>query len=210
MAGSRSSSSVVAPAELSAPGVILAVGASAGGTEALREFLSALPATCPPVLIVQHMPENFSEAFARRLDSMCEITVKEAEHGEPVLPGCAYIAPAGKHLLIAKPVTPKRYAIQLADAEPVNLHRPSIDILFRSAAKRVAGGATGVLLTGMGNDGASGLLEIKQAGGRTIAQDESTSVVFGLAREAIKLHAAQEVLPLGSIGPRLREHAKRS
>jgi two-component system, chemotaxis family, protein-glutamate methylesterase/glutaminase len=167
-----------------------------------------MPAACSPVLIVQHMPENFSQAFARRLDSLCEITVKEAEDGEPLLPGHAYIAPAGRHLLVRKPASPKRYSLQLADAEPVNLHRPSIDILFRSAAKRVAGAATGVLLTGMGKDGATGLLEMKQAGARTIAQDEATSVVFGMPREAIRLQAAGEVLPLGSIGPRLREHFK--
>jgi two-component system, chemotaxis family, protein-glutamate methylesterase/glutaminase len=154
------------------------------------------------------MPENFSQAYARRLDGLCDITVKEAEDGEPVLPGHAYIAPAGRHLLIGKPATPKRYAVQLADADPVNLHRPSIDILFRSAAKRVAGGATGVILTGMGKDGAAGLLEMKQAGGRTLAQDEATSVVFGMAREAIKLQAVDEVLALGSIGARLLEAVK--
>jgi len=184
------------------------LGASTGGTQAIQDILQAMPAGCPPLLIVQHMPENFSQAFARRLDSMCDITVKEAENGEPVLSGHAYIAPAGQHLLIGKPVTPKRYTVQLADAEPVNLHRPSIDILFRSAAKRVAGGATGVILTGMGKDGAAGLLEMKQAGARTIAQDESTSVVFGMAREAIKLQAADEVLPLGRIAPRLLEPVK--
>ena len=184
------------------------IGASTGGTQAIQEILQALPAGCPPLLIVQHMPENFSQAFARRLDSMCEITVKEAEDGEPVLLGHAYIAPAGRHMLVAKPATPRRYTLQLADAEPVNLHRPSIDILFRSAAKRVGAGAAGVLLTGMGKDGAAGLLEMKQAGAHTIAQDERTSVVFGMAREAIKLHAAAEVLPLGSIAPRLLERTK--
>jgi two-component system chemotaxis response regulator CheB len=184
------------------------IGASTGGTQAIQDILQAMPAGCPPLLVVQHMPENFSQAFARRLDTMCDITVKEAENGEPVLPGHAYIAPAGQHLLIGKPVTPKRYTVQLADAEPVNLHRPSIDILFRSAAKRVARGATGVILTGMGKDGAAGLLEMKQAGARTIAQDESSSVVFGMAREAIRLQAADEVLPLGQIAPRLLEPIK--
>jgi two-component system chemotaxis response regulator CheB len=134
--------------------------------------------------------------------------VKEAENGEPVLAGHAYIAPAGQHLLIGKPATPRRYTVQLADAEPVNLHRPSIDILFRSAAKRVGAGATGVILTGMGKDGAAGLLEMKQAGARTIAQDETSSVVFGMAREAIRLQAADEVLALGAIASRLLERVK--
>jgi two-component system chemotaxis response regulator CheB len=184
------------------------IGASTGGTQAIQEILQAMPAGCPPLLVVQHMPENFSQAFARRLDGMCDITVKEAENGEPVLAGHAYIAPAGQHLLIGKPATPRRYTIQLADADPVNLHRPSIDILFRSAAKRVGAGATGVILTGMGKDGATGLLEMKQAGARTIAQDESSSVVFGMAREAIKLQAADEVLPLGEIAARMLETAK--
>ena len=187
---------------------VFLLGASTGGTQAIQEILQALPAGCPPVLIVQHMPENFSQAFARRLDSICEITVKEAEDGEPVLLGHAYIGPAGRHLLVGKPATPRRYTLQLADADPVNLHRPSIDILFRSAAKRVGAGATGVLLTGMGKDGAIGLLEMKQAGAHTIAQDEATSVVFGMAREAIKLQAAAEVLPLGSIAPTLLERTK--
>jgi two-component system, chemotaxis family, protein-glutamate methylesterase/glutaminase len=188
---------------------VIFIGASTGGTQAIQEILQAMPASSPPVLIVQHMPENFSQAFARRLDGLCEITVKEAEDEEPVLPGHAYIAPAGRHLLVRKPTSPGRYTLQLAaDADPVNLHRPSIDILFRSAAKRVAPGATGVLLTGMGKDGATGLLEMKQAGASTIAQDEATSVVFGMPREAIKLGAAGDVLPLGSIGPRLRALAK--
>jgi two-component system chemotaxis response regulator CheB len=184
------------------------VGASTGGTQAIQEILQGMPQGCPPLLIVQHMPENFSQAFARRLDAMCDITVKEAENGEPVLAGHAYIAPAGQHLLIGKPATPRRYTVQLADAAPVNLHRPSIDILFRSAAKRVGAGAAGVILTGMGKDGAAGLLEMKQAGARTIAQDESSSVVFGMAREAIKLQAADEVLPLAEIAPRLLEQVK--
>jgi len=189
---------------------VIFIGASTGGTQAIQEILQAMPASCPPVLIVQHMPENFSLPFASRLDSLCEITVKEAEDGEPVLPGHAYIAPGGRHLLVAKPTTPRRYTLQLAQAEAVNLHRPSVDILFRSAAKRVGQDATGVLLTGMGKDGATGLLEMKQAGARTIAQDESTSVVFGMPREAIRLGAADEVLALPDIGRRLAELAKTS
>jgi two-component system chemotaxis response regulator CheB len=187
---------------------VVFIGASTGGTQAIQEVLQALPASGPPVLIVQHMPENFSQPFARRLDSVCEITVKEAEDGEPVLPGHAYVGPAGRHLLIRKASAPRRYTLHLADADPVNLHKPSIDILFRSAAKRVGAGATGVILTGMGKDGVAGLMEMKQAGARTIAQDESSCVVFGTPGEAIRLGAAGEVLPLGRIGPRLCELAK--
>jgi two-component system chemotaxis response regulator CheB len=186
---------------------VVFIGASTGGTQAIQEVLQSLPASSAPVLIVQHMPESFSQPFARRLDSLCAITVKESEDGEPVLPGHAYIAPAGKHMLIRKTDTARRYTVYLADAEPVNLHKPSIDILFRSAAKRVGPGATGVLLTGMGKDGATGLLEMKQAGARTIAQDEASSVVYGMPKEAVRLGAAGEVLPLGVIGPRLREMA---
>jgi two-component system chemotaxis response regulator CheB len=183
---------------------VIFIGASTGGTHAIQEILQAMPADSPPILIVQHMPENFSKPLASRLDAACEITVKEAEDGEPILPGHAYIGPGDLHFLIRRTDTPKRYIAHLAQAEAVNLHRPSVDILFRSAAKRVGAGATGVLLTGGGKDGAEGLLEIKQAGGRTIVQDEATCVVFGMPREAIALGAAMEVLSLPSIAGRLR------
>ena len=182
----------------------VAIGASTGGTHAIQEILQAMPAGSPPILIVQHMPENFSKPLASRLDAACEITVKEAEDGEPILPGHAYIGPGDLHFLIRRTDAPKRYIAHLAQAEAVNLHRPSVDILFRSAAKRVGAGATGVLLTGGGKDGAEGLLEIKQAGGRTIVQDEATCVVFGMPREAIALGAAMEVLSLSSIARRLQ------
>jgi two-component system chemotaxis response regulator CheB len=183
---------------------VLFFGASTGGTHAIQEILQALPATSPPILIVQHMPEKFSRPLAERLDAACEITVKEAEDGEPILPGHAYIGPGDLHFLIRRSDAPQRYIAHLAQAEPVNLHRPSVDILFRSAAKRVGKGATGVLLTGGGRDGAEGLLDIKLAGGRTIVQDEATSVVFGMPREAIAIGAAQEVLSLPTIARRLQ------
>ncbi len=183
---------------------VIFIGASTGGTHAIQEILQAMPAESPPILIVQHMPQNFSKPLAERLDAACEMTVKEAEDGEPILPGHAYIGPGDLHFLIRRTDTPNRFIAHLAQAEAVNLHRPSVDILFRSAAKRVGKGATGVLLTGGGKDGAEGLLEIKQAGGRTLVQDEATSVVFGMPREAIALGAAQEVLSLSSIAKRLQ------
>jgi two-component system chemotaxis response regulator CheB len=183
---------------------VIFIGASTGGTHAIQEILQAMPADSPPILIVQHMPENFSKPLAQRLDAACEITVKEAEDGEPILPGHAYLGPGDLHFLIRRTDTPKRFIAHLAQAEAVNLHRPSVDILFRSAAKRVGAGATGVLLTGGGKDGAEGLLEMKQAGARTIAQDESTCVVFGMPREAIALGAALEVLSLPTIAKRLQ------
>jgi len=184
---------------------VIFIGASTGGTHAIQEILQAMPASCPPILIVQHMPEHFSRPFASRLDAMCDIAVKEAEDGEPLLAGHAYIGPGDLHFLIRRTDAPRRYIAHLAQADPVNLHRPSVDILFRSAAKRVGAGATGALLTGMGKDGAQGLLEMRQSGARTIAQDETSCVVFGMPREAIRLGAAVEVLPLAEIARRLRE-----
>jgi len=186
------------------------IRAAASARVEAREAPAPRVASAPARKAAKKAPADTPQVFfiGASTGGTCDITVKEAENGEPVLAGHAYIAPAGQHLLIGKPATPRRYTIQLADADPVNLHRPSIDILFRSAAKRVGAGAAGVILTGMGKDGAAGLLEMKQAGARTIAQDESTSVVFGMAREAIKLQAADEVLPLGGIAPRLLEPAK--
>ena len=183
---------------------VIFIGASTGGTHAIQEILQAMPADSPPILIVQHMPQNFSKPLAERLDAACEMTVKEAEDGEPILPGHAYIGPGDLHFLIRRTDSANRFIAHLAQADPVNLHRPSVDILFRSAAKRVGKGAVGVLLTGGGKDGAEGLLEIKRAGGRTLVQDEATCVVFGMPREAIALGAAQEVLSLPSIAKRLQ------
>ncbi len=180
---------------------LIAVGASTGGTEAIREFLLGMPEDCPGIVIVQHMPENFTRMFAERLDGLCRITVKEAEHNDPILPGHAYIAPGGKHLWVKR--DEGQLLAKLSTEAPMNLHRPSVDFLFMSVAKFLAPDAVGVLMTGMGKDGAKGMLEMKKAGSWTIAQDEATSVIFGMPREAIELGAVDEVLPLG----RLRERA---
>ncbi len=180
---------------------LIAVGASTGGTEAIREFLVGMPPECPGIAIVQHMPENFTRMFAERLNGLCEITVKEAEHNDPILPGHAYIAPGGKHLWVKR--EGGQLLAKLSTEAPMNLHRPSVDFLFLSAAKFVGADAVGVIMTGMGRDGAQGMLEMKKAGAWNIAQDEATSVIFGMPREAIELDAVHEVVPLG----RLRDRA---
>ena len=176
---------------------IVAAGASTGGTEALREFLEAMPLDCPGIAIVQHMPEHFTGAFARRLDGLCAIEVKEAETGDAILRGRALIAPGGRHMLVKR--SGARYYVEIKDGPLVCRHRPSVDVLFRSAARYAGGNAIGVIMTGMGDDGAKGLLEMKEAGASTIAQDEESCVVFGMPKEAIKLGAADIVLPLRSI-----------
>ncbi len=173
------------------------IGASTGGTEAIREVLARFPAQSPPILIVQHMPEMFTRSFAQRLDSLCAVRVKEAEHGEIIEPGCAYLAPGHSHLMLGKQGA--RYRCELTKAEPVNRHRPSVDVLFESAAQQVGRAAVGVLLTGMGKDGAKGLLAMRQAGSWTIAQDEASCVVYGMPREAALLGAAVDVAPLEDI-----------
>lgn len=180
---------------------IVAVGASTGGTEAIRELLTHLPADAPTVLITQHMPEGFTRAFADRLNGLCEIDVKEAEHGELVQPGCAYIAPGNSHLSIVG--AGKFYRVQLDDGPPVNRHRPAVDVLFRSVAKAAGKNAIGVIMTGMGADGAQGLLEMKKAGAFTIAQDEASCVVFGMPKVAIEIGAVARVLPLTHIARHL-------
>ena len=176
---------------------IVCIGSSTGGTEALADVLEALPAHAPGILIVQHMPAGFTAAFARRLDSMCQIRVKEAEDGEPVLPGCAYIAPGARHMLLQR--TGLRYQIAIKDGPPVSRHRPSVDVLFRSAAQHAGANALGVIMTGMGDDGARGLLEMKKLGAPTRAQDEESCVVFGMPKEAIALGAAEKVVALSQI-----------
>jgi two-component system chemotaxis response regulator CheB len=173
---------------------LIIVGASTGGTEAIREVLLPLPPDAPAVLIAQHMPPGFTKSFAQRLNGLCRITVKEAEHGERVLPGHAYIAPGHAHLLLAR--SGANYIAHLSDDPPVNRHRPSVDVLFRSAAQHAGKNAVGVILTGMGRDGAAGLLEMKQAGAYTFAQDEASCIVFGMPREAIALGAADEIVAL--------------
>jgi two-component system, chemotaxis family, protein-glutamate methylesterase/glutaminase len=176
---------------------IVCIGASTGGTEALADVLEALPANAPGILIVQHMPAGFTAAFAKRLDSICQIRVKEAEDGEPVLPGCAYIAPGARHMLLQR--TGLRYQIAIKDGPPVSRHRPSVDVLFRSAAQHAGANALGVIMTGMGDDGARGLLEMKKLGATTRAQDEESCVVFGMPKEAIALGAAEKVVALSQI-----------
>ena len=180
-----------------APERIIAVGASTGGTEALRVFLKAMPADCPPIVIVQHMPEVFTRAFANRLNSECSITVKEAEHGDRPQSGHAFIAPGNLHMFVER--ANSGLTIQLTDGPLVSRHRPSVDVLFRSIAVSVGSKAVGVIMTGMGDDGAQGLLEMKQAGATNIAQDEASCVVFGMPREAIARRAVDVVVPLERI-----------
>ena len=176
---------------------LIAVGASTGGTEAIREFLGGMPPDCPGIVIVQHMPENFTRMFAERLNGLCQITVKEAEHNDPILPGHAYIAPGGKHLWVKR--DEGQLLAKLSTEPPMNLHRPSVDFLFMSVAKFVAADTVGVLMTGMGKDGARGMLEMRNKGAWTIAQDEASSVIFGMPREAIELGAVDEVVTLTRI-----------
>ncbi|MDR9440726.1 MAG: chemotaxis response regulator protein-glutamate methylesterase [Halomonas sp.] len=180
---------------------LIIIGASTGGTEAIRNVLEPLPANSPAILITQHMPGGFTRSFAERLDRLCQISVKEAVDGERILPGHAYIAPGDVHLKLAR--SGANYVARLDDGLPVNRHRPSVDVLFHSAASQAGRNAIGVLLTGMGKDGAAGLLEMRQAGSATLAQDEASCVVFGMPREAIALDAASDVLPLEEIAPRL-------
>jgi len=176
---------------------VIAVGASTGGTEAIRVFLEALPVSSPGIVIVQHMPENFTRSFAERLNELCKITVKEAEDGDLIIPGRALIAPGNQHILLKRRGT--QYYVELNSGPLVNRHRPAVDVLFRSVAIYAGKNAIGILLTGMGDDGAKGLLEMKGAGATTIAQDESSCVVFGMPKEAILLNAASKVLPLSEI-----------
>jgi len=173
---------------------VIAVGASTGGTEAIELFLESMPVDCPGIVIVQHMPELFTKSFADRLNKLCRISVKEGEPGDIITSGKAIIAPGNKHVLISR--IGAKYRIEINNGPLVNRHRPSVDVLFRSAAKFVGKNALGVLMTGMGDDGAKGLLEMNRAGAYTIAQDEKSCIVFGMPREAIKLNAADVVLPL--------------
>ena len=185
------------PAPRSQVDVVVAIGASTGGTEALRALLADLPEDAPPLLIVQHMPERFTAAFAKRLNESCKIEVKEAEAGDHVCRSRALIAPGNRHLVLRR--RDAHYVVELLDGPPVCRHRPSVDVLFRSVAQAAGAHAVGVILTGMGDDGAAGLLEMKEAGAATIAQDERTSVVFGMPGEAVRKGAAAEVLPLDDI-----------
>jgi len=176
---------------------VVVVGASTGGTEALREILEAMPLDAPGIVIVQHMPEEFTARFAERLDQICRVTVKEAADGDSVIRGQALIAPGNRHLLLKR--SGARYFVEVRDGPLVSRHRPSVDVLFRSAARYGGRNVVGVIMTGMGDDGAKGMLEMKQAGGFTVAQDEASCIVFGMPAEAIKMGGVERVLPLGAI-----------
>jgi len=180
---------------------VIGIGASTGGVEALRELLAPLPAHMPPILIAQHMPPGFTDTFARRLDTLCRLHVKQGEDNEAVRAGVAYIAPGGRHMVLAR--RGSGYCIRITDDPPVNRHRPSVDTLFRSIARSAGGSALGVMLTGMGGDGAEAMREMSQAGAHTIAQDEASCVVFGMPRQAIAAGGVREVLALSEIAGRL-------
>jgi len=185
---------------------VVAVGASTGGTEALKIFLEALPEDAPGMVIVQHMPEHFTRAFANRLDGICRVSVKEAENDDTVIRGRVLIAPGNRHTLLKR--SGARYCVEVKDGPLVCRHRPSVDVLFRSTARYAGKNAIGVIMTGMGDDGARGMLEMKEQGAYTIAQDEGSCVVFGMPKEAIKLQAVDRVAPLEQIaGILLRESA---
>jgi two-component system, chemotaxis family, protein-glutamate methylesterase/glutaminase len=182
---------------------VVALGTSTGGTQALEEVLTALPRVTPGIVIVQHMPEKFTAAFAARLDSLCRIEVKEAEHNDRVLPGRALIAPGGRHMLLKR--SGAQYFVEVIDGPLVNRHRPSVDVLFRSVARSAGANALGVIMTGMGDDGAAGLLEMRKVGAQTVAQDEESCVVFGMPKEAIKRGGAQRTLPLSAVAAEIQK-----
>lgn len=189
---------------------VVAIGTSTGGTQALETVLTALPRICPGIVIVQHMPEKFTAAFAARLDGLCQIEVREAKGGDRVLPGLALIAPGGRHMLLKR--NGAQYHVDIVDGPPVSRHRPSVDVLFRSAAKFAGRNAVGIIMTGMGDDGARGLKEMREAGARTIAQDEHSCVVYGMPKEAVRLGAVDTILPLQALagaiaGPGARQAA---
>jgi len=186
---------------------VIAIGASTGGTEAVRVVLEALPPDAPGVVVVQHMPEAFTGAFARRLNQSCGVDVREAAHGDRLCEGRVLVAPGNRHLEVRR--NGGHYVVGLDDGAPTSGHRPSVDVLFRSVARSAAANAVGVLLTGMGADGADGLLEMRLAGAFTIAQDEATSVVFGMPKEAIARNAVDEVLPLERIGSQMLRRIRR-
>jgi two-component system chemotaxis response regulator CheB len=177
--------------------MIIAIGASTGGTEAVKDVLMALPPNIPPILITQHMPERFTKTWADRMNQLCRISVKEAEDGDSVLPGHALVAPGSYHMTLVR--SGARYTVRINQDPPVNRHRPSVDVLFASVAQYAGANAVGVILTGMGGDGAKEMLTMKQAGAFTIAQDEASCVVFGMPKEAIKLGGVDKVLPLSEI-----------
>jgi two-component system chemotaxis response regulator CheB len=180
---------------------VVAIGTSTGGTQALEVLLKRMPRVCPGMVIVQHMPEKFTASFAERLDALCEVTVREAQPNDRVLPGRALIAPGGRHLLLKR--SGAQYHVDVVDGPLVSRHRPSVDVLFRSVAKYAGRNAIGVIMTGMGDDGANGLLEMHQAGAYTLAQDEESCVVFGMPKEAIRRGAVDAVAPLHDLAARI-------
>jgi len=186
---------------------VVAIGTSTGGTIALENILTQLPQDVPGIVIVQHMPEKFTAAFAERLNGLCAIEVREAKNGDRVLQGCALIAPGGYHTQVVR--NGAFYCTEVFDAPPVNRHKPSVDVLFRSVAKAVGRNALGMILTGMGDDGARGLLSMRQAGANTIAQDEASSVVFGMPKEAIKLGAAEQIFSLNQMPAMIAQFGRR-
>jgi two-component system chemotaxis response regulator CheB len=186
---------------------IIAIGSSTGGTEAVKDVLEVLPPNTPPILITQHMPERFTKTWADRMNQLCRISVKEAEDGDSVLPGHALVAPGSYHMALVR--SGARYSVRITQDPPVNRHRPSVDVLFDSVAQYAGANAVGVILTGMGGDGAKGMLAMKQAGAYTIAQDEASCVVFGMPKEAIKLGGVDKILPLGDIAGAVLTHVSR-
>ncbi|HEY8096389.1 MAG TPA: chemotaxis response regulator protein-glutamate methylesterase [Methylobacter sp.] len=176
---------------------VIVIGTSTGGTQALEYLFTQLPRTAPPIVVVQHMPEHFTAAFAKRLDGICQVTVKEAAHKDRALPGVVLIAPGGKHMLLQR--SGAQYQVEVKDGPLVSRHRPSVDVLFRSSAQSAGANAVGIILTGMGDDGAHGMKEMHDAGALTIAQDEASCVVYGMPKEAVKLGAVDGILPLSAI-----------
>jgi two-component system chemotaxis response regulator CheB len=176
---------------------VIVIGTSTGGTQALEYLFTQLPRTAPPIVVVQHMPEHFTAAFAKRLDGICQVTVKEAAHNDRVLPGMVLIAPGGKHMLLQR--SGAQYQVEIKDGPLISRHRPSVDVLFRSSAQSAGANAVGIILTGMGDDGAHGMKEMHDAGALTIAQDETSCVVYGMPKEAVKLGAVDGILPLSAI-----------
>lgn len=206
IAPSHSADAVLPPVanKISTTEKLIIIGASTGGTEAIKEVLIRMPSDAPGILVTQHMPEAFTKSFAARLDSLCKISVKEAEDNERVLPGHAYIAPGHSHLLLKR--SGAHYLTELNQGPPVNRHRPSVDVLFRSAANYAGSNAIGVILTGMGKDGAAGMLEMREAGAYNFAQDEASCVVFGMPASAIALGAAHEIVPLDQMTQKILNH----
>ena len=185
---------------------VVAIGTSTGGTQALEVVLSTLPGHCPGIVLVQHMPEKFTAAFAARLDSVCTITVKEAQNGDRVSSGQALVAPGGKHMRLSR--SGGQYQVEVLEGPLVNRHRPSVDVLFRSVAKIAGRNALGIIMTGMGDDGAAGLLEMRKVGAQTLAQDEETCVVYGMPKEALKCGAVERSVPLNAIGTEILRTAR--